>query len=320
MTPVERKPSTWHQGEVAIQRSVGVAEHVARHAASIVRDHLPEQHRRFYPQLPYVVLGGVDANGDAWATLRAGKPGFAHSPNPSLLRINVPRDPVDPAENGFNDGDAVAVLGIELQTRRRNRANGSIVRSDPDRIDVDVEQAFGNCPKYIQARDFEFVRDPSVLLQAPAEHLSRLDDRARKLITRADTFFAASYVDLPHGRQVDVSHRGGKTGFVRLSANGVLTIPDFSGNRLFNTLGNLLINPKSGLLFVDFETGDVLQLSGDAEVLLESPEIAVFLGAERFWRFVPRHFVYRAGCLPLRWTLKEWSPNSLATGAWAPAR
>src|SRR5262245_19584111 len=317
MTSVQSKPATWHEGEVAIQRSVGVAERMACHASSTVGDHLPEQHRRFYPQLPFVVLGSVDANGDAWATLRAGKPGFVHSPNPSLLRINAQRDPGDPAEAGLNDGNAVALLGIELNTRRRNRANGSIVRSGPDRFDIEVEQAFGNCPKYIQARDFEFVRDPSVLANGPAEHLSRLDGRARKLITGADTFFVASYVDLPHGRQVDVSHRGGRTGFVRLSEDGVLTIPDFSRNRLFNTLGSLLVNAKSGLVFVDFGTCDVLQLSGDAEVLLDSPDIVAFLGAERFWRFVPRQVVYRGNSLPLRWTLREWSPNSLATGAWA---
>jgi len=320
MAQVEGKPSTWHDGEIALQRTVGVAERMARHAASIVRDHLPEQHRHFYPQLPFIVLGSVDADGDAWATLRGGEPGFAHSPNPSLLRVNVPRDPGDPAEGGLNDGDTVALLGIELDTRRRNRANGPILRSSPDRFDIEVEQAFGNCPKYIQARDFEFVRDPAALSPEPARHLTRLDDNARKLITRADTFFVASYVDLPHGRQVDISHRGGKGGFVRLSDDGVLTIPDFTGNRLFNTLGNLLVNPKSGLLFVDFETGDMLQLSGDSEVLLESPDIAAFLGAERFWRFAPRRILFRASALPLRWTLTEWSPNSLATGAWAAAR
>jgi uncharacterized protein len=214
----------------------------------------------------------------------------------------------------------VALLGIELNTRRRNRANGSILGSGPDRFDIEVEQAFGNCPKYIQAREFEFVGDPSVLSAEPAKHLSRLDTRSRKLITKADTFFVASYADLPHGRQVDVSHRGGKAAFVRLSEDGVLTIPDFTGNRLFNTLGNLLVNPKSGLVFVDFEAGDVLQLSGDAEVLLEWPDIAAFLGAERFWRFAPRRIVYRANALPLRWTLREWSPNSLATGTWTAAR
>jgi predicted pyridoxine 5'-phosphate oxidase superfamily flavin-nucleotide-binding protein len=315
--PEHNHQFSWHTGEVAIQRTVGVAERLARHGPGIIRDYLPEQHRNFYPQLPFVVLGGVDASGDAWATLRAGEPGFVHSPDPSVLRVESPRDPSDPADTGLDDGNAIALLGIELSTRRRNRVNGSIRRSGPGQFDIQVEQAFGNCPKYIQVRDFEFLRDPASLYLEPAQPLIGVDERVRSLITGADTFFVASYIDRDGWRQVDVSHRGGKPGFVRLDDDGVLTIPDFTGNRFFNTLGNLLVNPKAGLVFVDFDTGDLLQLSGDAEVLLDSPETALFLGAERFWRFTPRRFVYRAKALPLRWTLREWSPNSLATGDWA---
>jgi hypothetical protein len=142
------------------------------------------------------------------------------------------------------------------------------------------------------------------------------------MIQGADTLFVASYVERENGRrQVDVSHRGGKPGFVRLEADGVLTIPDFAGNLFFNTLGNFLANPKGGLVFPDFETGDLLQLTGDVEVILESPEIAAFQGAARLWRFTPRQIVYRPGALPLRWTFDPdgWSPSSLMTGSWAEA-
>ena len=139
------------------------------------------------------------------------------------------------------------------------------------------------------------------------------------MIAGADTFFVASYVDdAARGRMVDVSHRGGRPGFVRIGADGVLTIPDFSGNRFFNTLGNLIANPKAGLLFVDFETGDLLQLTGDAEVILDLPEIAAVQGAERLWRFTPRRILYRPDALPLRWRFQQdgWSPQSLRTGTW----
>ncbi|NJM92085.1 MAG: FAD-binding oxidoreductase, partial [Rhodospirillaceae bacterium] len=147
----------------------------------------------------------------------------------------------------------------------------------------------------------------------------QLDDRARAMIAGADTLFVASYVDdATRGRMVDVSHRGGRPGFVRIGADGVLTIPDFSGNRFFNTLGNLLANPKAGLLFVDFETGDLLQLTGDAEIILDSPEIVSFQGAERLWHFHPRRILYRPEALPLRWRFQQdgWSPQSLRTGTW----
>jgi predicted pyridoxine 5'-phosphate oxidase superfamily flavin-nucleotide-binding protein len=269
--------------------------------------------------LPFIVAGAVDRAGDAWATILAGEPGFLQSPDPHRLSIAGARDPRDPADGGMNDGDAVGLLGIELHTRRRNRLNGMVRRADPRAFDVAVQQSFGNCPQYIQLRDFAFARDPAIPPNTAPEEFDGLDDRARAMIAGADTFFVTSYVDgAAHGRSVDVSHRGGRPGFVRVGADGVLTIPDFSGNRFFNTLGNLIANPKAGLLFVDFATGDTLQLAGDAEVILESPEIASYLGAERLWRFAPRRILHRADALPLRWRFQPdgWSPQSLRTGSW----
>lgn len=314
-------PSPWHAGEVAMQRSAGVAEKLAARG-NLVRDHLIDQHRQFYPQLPLIVVGAVDSKGDAWATILSGKPGFLHAPDPHRLRIAAARDPRDPADEGMDDGDAIGLLGIELHTRRRNRLNGVVRRQSPDSLEVAVQQSFGNCPQYIQMRDFEFMRDPATAVDAPRS-LRELDERTRAIIGEADTFFVTSYVDRANGgREVDVSHRGGKSGFVRLDDDGVLTIPDFSGNRFFNTLGNIVANPKAGLLFVDFETGDLLQLSGDAEVILDSPDIAAFQGAERLWRFAPRRILHRPNALPLRWTFRQdgWSPQSLRTGSWEADR
>jgi hypothetical protein len=313
----EQSLSPWHPGEVAMQRSAGVAEKLAGRG-QLLRDHLIDQHRQFYPQLPFIVVGAVDGRGDAWATILAGKPGFLQSPDPHRLSIAAPRDPHDPADQGMRDGDALGLLGIELDTRRRNRLNGLVRRHSAGAFDVLVQQSFGNCPQYIQMRDFAFVRDPAVPRAEPPRPLDRRDEHARTLITEADTFFVASYVDRDGRREVDVSHRGGKPGFVRVDANGVLTIPDFSGNRFFNTLGNLVANPKAGLLFVDFETGDLLQLTGDAEVVLDSPEIAAFEGAERLWRVTPRRILHRPDALPLRWRFQPdgWSPQSLKTGSW----
>ncbi|MGZ2379350.1 flavin-nucleotide-binding protein [Rhizobium brockwellii] len=295
-------PSPWHEGELAIQRSVGVVERMDGPGRNFVRKAMPEQHRAFFPMLPFVVLGAVDARGDVWATVRAERPGFMASPEPEILEVGLPRDPADPADAGMEDGDAIAMLGIQLETRRRNRLNGVIRRTDAKGFDVRVGQSFGNCPQYIQPRSAAFVRDPDMPTATQPLHSGQLDDRTRRMIERADTFFVASYVDRDNGeRQVDVSHRGGNTGFVGVGADGVLTIPDFAGNRFFNTLGNILINSKAGLVFVDFETGDMLQMTGNAEVLLDSPDIATFQGAERLWRFTPEEIVLRPDALPLRW-------------------
>jgi predicted pyridoxine 5'-phosphate oxidase superfamily flavin-nucleotide-binding protein len=315
--------SPWHEGEIALQRSAGVAGRMAEVGPRVIRDHMPDQHRAFYAQLPFVVLGTVDPTGDVWATLRANAPGFMQAPDPRQLVIAIPRDPGDPAEAGLGDGDAVGLLGIELHTRRRNRLNGTIRRVDEAGFAIAVGQSFGNCPQYIQLRQFEFTR-PADRFQPveTAQYLDALNARAKAMIAGADTFFVASYVDLPNGtRQVDVSHRGGKPGFVHLSEAGVLTVPDFAGNLFFNTLGNFIANPRAGLVFVDFATGDLLQITGVPEVVLDGPEMAAFQGAERFWRVTPTRIFYRPAALPLRWTDEKdgASPRSLATGNWAAA-
>lgn len=299
----QQTESPWHAGELAIQQSLNVAERMDALGRRYIRDHLVEQHRNFFALLPFVVLGAVDAEGDVWATLRAGEPGFASAPDLNHLTLQQPRDLADPAENGLDQSHNVGLLGIDMGTRRRNRLNGSINRSDDSGFSIVVEESFGNCPQYIQLRQFGFNRPAQALTSASVCWLDRLDDPARELIGTAATFFVASYVDLEDGRRkVDVSHRGGNPGFVRVDDDGTLMIPDFSGNLFFCTLGNFLLNPKGGLVFVDFATGELLQMTGDVEVILDSPQIATFQGAERLWRFTPRRIVRRADALSLRWT------------------
>lgn len=317
--PENPSPSPWHQGEKRLQQSVGVADRMEAFGRRVIRDYMPEQHRAFYGQLPFIVAGVVDEAGDVWATILAGAPGFIAAPDERTLEIVASPFSGDPAFSGFRHHAAIGLLGIELHTRRRNRLNGTLAKDSDGAVVVKVGHSFGNCPQYIQLREFEMTRDPATAPQSTSEVLSSLDQQARDAIASADTFFVASYVDLPSGRQADVSHRGGKAGFVRISDDGVLTIPDYAGNLHFNTLGNLLENPRAGLIFADFETGDVLQLTGLTDVILQSPEIAAFQGAERLWNFRPTRIVRRRGALPLRWAFREWSPNSLMTGSWEQA-
>ncbi len=313
--------SPWHPGETAIQEQVGVAARMAEVGRRVVRDFMPDQHRAFFAQLPFLVAGSVDGQGDAWATLIAGAPGFVASPSPTRLTIAARPDPGDPAGAGLHEGEAIGLLGIELHTRRRNRANGVLRGSSDGLLRVEVAQSFGNCPQYIQLRDAAAIGDPQQAFAGDIEESRDLDEAARATIAAADTFFVASYTEQNGRRQVDVSHRGGKAGFVRVAADGTLTIPDFAGNLFFATLGNILLNGKAGLVFADFATGDLLQLTGDATIVLSSPEIAAFQGAERLWTFRPRRVVRRRGALPLRWSLRPdgWSPNSLMTGDWREA-
>lgn len=315
-------PSPFHDGEIALQKAVGVAERMEAFGRRVIRDHMPDQHRDFYRQLPFIVLGTVDGDGHAWVTLLSGRPGFMTSPDPKRLAFAAYPDPQDPATVSLTEGAAIGLLGIELHTRRRNRMNGTLRALGKEGFEVAVEHAFGNCPQYIQQRDFAFVREPGDFAEVPAAQTPGMDSpRVRAMIADADTFFVSSYVDDAEGRHVDASHRGGKAGFVRINQDGSLTIPDFAGNLHFNTLGNIMLNPKVGLVFPDFTTGDLLHLTGDAEVVLESDEIAAFQGAERLWVFRPRKVVLRPAALPLRFALRAdgWSPNSLMTGDWEQA-
>jgi ferredoxin-NADP reductase/predicted pyridoxine 5'-phosphate oxidase superfamily flavin-nucleotide-binding protein len=307
--------SPWHAGERQLQAHVGVAERMEAFGRKVIRREMPDQHRMFYQQLPFMLYGAVDAEGNPWASILEGPPGFARSPAPGTLHFDTVPASDDPAQ--LKPGAAIGLLGIELHTRRRNRINGCIDAMTGDGFDVTVDQSFGNCPQYIQLRQFRSVplADPATLT---VEHLNGLDEAAKAMIADADTFFVASYVDVDEERSVDVSHRGGQAGFVQVQGN-LLTIPDFAGNLHFNTLGNLLLNPRAGLLFIDFNSGDLLHLSGRTEIILEGPQVEAFQGAERLWTFEVERVVRRPAALALRWRFDGVSPNSLMTGTWEQA-
>ncbi|WP_349735861.1 pyridoxamine 5'-phosphate oxidase family protein [Pseudomonas jessenii] len=308
--------SPWHAGEKQLQAHVGVAERMEAFGRKVIRSEMPDQHRTFYQQLPFMLYAAVDADGHPWASVLEGQPGFAHSPEPGLLQFRSLPAFDDPAQ--LSEGSAIGLLGIELHTRRRNRINGHVSAMTMDGFAVTVDQSFGNCPQYIQLRQFRSVplTDPAT---RAAKHFGELDDASKAMIAEADTFFVASYVDVDGERSVDVSHRGGQAGFVQVEGNR-LTIPDFAGNLHFNTLGNLLLNPRAGLLFIDFNTGDLLQLSGRTEIILDGPQVEAFQGAERLWTIDVEQVVRRPAALSLRWRFDGVSPTSLLTGTWEQAK
>lgn len=322
MSDVRPAPTPWHPGEQEMQRRAGSQQKMAATGPRVIRDHMPEQHRDFFRQLPFMVMAAVDEAGRPWAGIVEGRPGFADSPDPRLLRISAQPSPADPLRDCLRAGAAVGLLGIALHSRRRNRMNGEVAALDDDGFTVAVGQSFGNCPKYIQLREFEFSREPGPRILGSVEWMHELDDDARAAISSADTFFIASaWADADGRWQADASHRGGKPGFVKVEGD-TLTIPDFAGNGFFNTLGNLLLQPRACLLFIDFSSGDTLQLAGRAEVPDDGAP-PPFAGAERLWTFRVERVVRRRNALALRWTLREYSPFALATGAWpqqAPER
>lgn len=310
--------SPWHAGEREVHRRLGISEEVEAIGGRNIRPFMPDQHRLFFAQLPFVLVGSVDRAGRPWASLLAGRPGFAQSPDPRILHVGAFPAPGDPLAEALVPGGRIGMLGIELPTRRRNRVNGRILAVDDEGFTLEVEQSFGNCPQYIRTRYYAALRPA----RGRVESFEGLPDAARELIGEAETAFVASSTPAQDGvpGSADLSHRGGKPGFVGIGDDGALVVPDYRGNRYFNTLGNLAINPRAGLLFIDFAAGDLLQLTGTAKIVWDGPEVAAFAGAQRLWRLAPTAGQWLRGAFPLRMDGGEASPFVAATGTWAEAQ
>jgi ferredoxin-NADP reductase/predicted pyridoxine 5'-phosphate oxidase superfamily flavin-nucleotide-binding protein len=304
--------SVFHAGEEAVQRRLGVHEKIGPWARQVVRTFLPGEHRRFYAQLPFLVAAARDESGRPWATLLVGDLGFAAARNDQQLEIEALPLEGDGLEGQLVEGAPLGLLGIDLATRRRNRVNGVVRSSGSAGIELDVGQSFGNCPQYIRPRDWK--RVPLDGRSAETRRSDRLTPELRKRIESADTFFIAS----GHAGEgsaesdgMDASHRGGAAGFVRVTDEKHLVFPDYSGNNHFNTIGNLVVDPRVGLLFVDFETGGMLQLTGRTWIDWDSPEVARTEGARRLVHVEIEQVIDRPAVLPLRFEVSDASRRAL---------
>lgn len=262
----------FHRGELQAQHLAG--EVAAGHG---IRDLMLDQHRLFFAALPLVLVASAGPDGAPRAQVLHGAPGFISSPDPLTLDLSC--------DSTLEPGAMVGLLGIDFATRRRNRANGVVRNNGLGQLVIEVRESFGNCPKYITLRDVEAApRQPQDVLA-----FEGLTEAARVLVAASDTFFVASS---GAGHGLDISHRGGAPGFARIDGD-TLVIPDFSGNRYFNTLGNLLLDARAALLFIDFASGDVLTLAGTVAISWRE--------GMREWRFCCARGVLARSLLPLRW-------------------
>ncbi|MEP3654547.1 MAG: pyridoxamine 5'-phosphate oxidase family protein [Litorimonas sp.] len=298
----------FHDGELRLQDQLGVREKMEIAAQHMMRNFMPDQHRQFFEGLEYIFLGTVDKTGLPHASLLSGAPRFVYSPNPETLIIQTGYRDNQPALQALAVGQAVGVLGLDLSNRRRNRMHGRISELNDDSITVSVVQSYGNCPKYISVREISErdVRIESKITEGAALNIADVD-----LISAADTFFIASYVSDGSNASyegVDMSHRGGEPGFITVDSPSQISVPDYKGNNLFNTLGNLLVNPNAALLFIDFETGDHLHINGEATLIEDADDIAEYAGAQRLLRIQIKRIRRQSCATALRWRFIESSP------------
>ncbi|MBZ9595901.1 pyridoxamine 5'-phosphate oxidase family protein [Streptomyces erythrochromogenes] len=285
----------YHWGSVAVQERVGVrgpAEHVGRSIGTGIRDVAAA----FLELQPHLVVGAADDAGRMWASLLTGPPGFVRATGAHRVTVTGGPPAGDPlAEALATAGTRVGTIALDPRTRRRMRLNGTLTAT-PRGFAVEAEQVFANCPKYLQQRQpLELVADGAGVVRRG----DALTPGQVRTVRGADTFFVATTAE---SEGVDASHRGGLPGFVEVLSPVELAWPDYAGNAMFLTLGNLMTDPRAGLLFPDWESGAVLQLSGRART-----EFAPDGG--RRTRFRVESVVEGVHPGRLLWSTPEYSPH-----------
>jgi len=290
--------SAYHHGERAVQARTKL-ETPAGNAVRGIRTALPPVAVTFLGEQPAIFVGAADHTGRVWTTMITGQPGLLTAPREDLLLIGARPGAPDPLAGALTTAAQVGMIAIEPATRRRVRLNG---RSRPHGggLAVDLDQVISNCPKYLQKRDIVQATSGSPRLVGQG---TALTGRQQRWVSTADTFFVSTVAD---DGTADTSHRGGNPGFVRASATRI-SWPDYVGNAMFLTLGNLEVNPAAGLLFPDWASGDLLHLTGTATVDYSPERAARTPGAQRFVDFTVTGAVEVTGGSPLRWSAPEAS-------------
>ncbi|MFF5924909.1 pyridoxamine 5'-phosphate oxidase family protein [Streptomyces hydrogenans] len=290
--------TAYHHGSLAVQARLGVQQ-AAAHIAPSINPGIRPVAAAFLEAQPMLVLGAAAPDGRVWASLLTGEPGFARATGPHTVSVAGGPAPHDPLAEALAAATAVGTIALDPRTRRRMRLNGT-ARPSARGLLIEAEQVFANCPKYLQKREL-YGSDPAGPGTAAPRTGDALTEAQLAAVRAADTFFVATTG--PDG--ADASHRGGNPGFVHAEGPRELLWRDYPGNAMFLTLGNLETDGRAGLLFLDWESGTTLQLSGQAKT--------VYHLEERFVRFRVDSVVETPAASPLRWSAPAYSPANPTT-------
>ncbi|WP_147422028.1 pyridoxamine 5'-phosphate oxidase family protein [Salipaludibacillus neizhouensis] len=283
----------YHQGEIEVQEKSCLREEASR-ISKIIRNDIPDVAARFIERQVMLIIGLKDEKGFVWASLVYGEPGFVKAVDQQTISVLSLPFKSDPLFVGMKAGNNLGILAIEFATRKRMRLNGLITQVHDTGFNVKTREVYSNCPKFIHSRKFSGFE---TMKSIETKKSTQLDKGQIEKIRLADTFFIATH-HLESG--ADVSHRGGLPGFVHIVDPCTLVIKDYTGNAMFNTLGNLVENPQMGLLFLDFEAGDLLQVNGEATVQWEGTEKSIYFNVRQIRSVI--------GGFPLRWEFGSYSP------------
>ncbi|AFY57147.1 pyridoxamine 5'-phosphate oxidase-related, FMN binding protein [Rivularia sp. PCC 7116] len=298
---------SFHSGEIAVQNQAGVQEE-ARRLLSGINSVIQPKAEEFLGTQQFAAASTVDANGKVWASLLLGEAGFIKVLNQQSVQINPISTAKDILYSNLKSNSHIGILAIDLTNRRRLRLNGKaeIQKQEISEkiIKLEIKEVFFNCPKYIQTRHLEIseAESPS---QSQIFNRKALSNSNKNWISQSDTFFIASF-NPEIG--ADASHRGGNPGFVRVVNDNKLVFPDYAGNNMFQTFGNFAINPNAGIIFVDFENGHTLQLTGKAKIVWDAEKITEFAGAKRLVEFDIEEVLETQNATNWSWKFGKYSP------------
>ncbi|MFI6866920.1 pyridoxamine 5'-phosphate oxidase family protein [Nocardia sp. NPDC050406] len=289
---------SYHPGELAVQERMGQAD-IAQHVGRMIRADIPHTAAAFLAEQPMVVLAAADDAGRLWASQLVGPAGFARATGERDIVVDALPPPGDPLAEALRSPRRLGMIALQPQRRRRMRVNGLAEPTDTG-LRITTEQVYSNCPKYITKRGIDEWRGGA---PGSVRRSTELDTAQQEFVSAADAFFIAS---ADRDGNADASHRGGNPGFLQVLSPTRLRWPDYRGNSMFMTLGNIAAEPRCGLLIPDWRTGSTLQLTGTAEITWDDTTFTP--GAQASIDFTITEVVDIANASPLRWGASELSP------------
>ncbi|HKT11101.1 MAG TPA: pyridoxamine 5'-phosphate oxidase family protein [Terriglobia bacterium] len=295
----------YHAGELAAQTRAGVSEQ-AKQIGATIRADMPKIAREFLQDQRMVVLAAPDSMSQVWVSALCGPPGFVQAAGTQTIEIRSTIAPDDPLAENLMHRSEIGLIAVEFPTRRRMKAKGKSERASDGTLIVHVARVYSQCTKYIQVR--EPISDSGHSAEGrEVVHSQILSPGQQKWIASANTFFIGSFNPQTGA---DASHRGGNPGFVKVTGPETLVFPNYWGNSMLNTLGNITLDHHTGLLFIDFATGSTLQITGSASVIWDRDRVADFPGANQLVEFRIRQIIERPSALPLKWRFVAYSASN----------
>ncbi|KAK5113385.1 hypothetical protein LTR62_003485 [Meristemomyces frigidus] len=327
------QPIPWHEGEQIMHEAMGTSE-FSNPTIPAVSPQLTSHLK----VAPTIAIGTLDKQGRPWTTLWGGEKGFGqvltdgivamktavtgkHDPVIELLVGNKATGEIKLEEG---KGRMVSGLTIDLMTRKRVKMFGRMIagtlteREDEITGNQDavveiqlvmtIEQSLANCPKYLNGRRITptFAR-PRLIYDAP-----ELRQDAKDLLNKADMFFMTT---VSQNEDMDTNHRGGPAGFVRVFSDGTgkepaaIYWPEYSGNKLYQSLGNMTVNPVCGICIPDFDTGNMLYLTGTTKISMKEDASAILPKTNLCVKVTITSARFVTAALPFRGNLEATDPS-----------